>query len=122
MKSSISLAMALALFMSMVIGCRESKPKPSSYSVTYEVTSTDTGAASLTYANDNGSTEQQTVPLPWIKRFTAKPGQFLYLSAQNSSEYGGLTIRINIDGKTVKVANSHGGYSIATTSLYCCEP
>lgn len=117
-----STAVALILILGVGIACRESRPKANSYSITYEVTSTDTDGASVTYSNDNGSTEQQNVGIPWVKRFTAKPGQFLYLSAQNRNDFGSLTVRINVDGKTVKIANSNGGYAIASTSLYCCQP
>ncbi|HEY6244541.1 MAG TPA: hypothetical protein VIX17_11365 [Pyrinomonadaceae bacterium] len=111
-------AIALVLLVVILIGCKHSSRSSSSPSVTYEVTGT-TDSASVTYENETGGTEQADVTVPWTKRFVSHGG-FLYLSAQNRSEYGSITVRINIDGQTVKTSTSNGGYTIASASYNCC--
>jgi hypothetical protein len=86
-----------------------------SYKVTYRITGSS-GKASLTYQNQDGGTEQTTVATPWDKSFTAKAGDFLYISAQNERDYGGVKCEILIDGKRIKTAESSGAYVIASCS------
>lgn len=84
------------------------------YTVTYSVGGTTT-MASLTYENASGGTEQKDVKVPWSgQTFNAKRGQFLYVSAQNGSEYGTISCEILINGKTWKKSSSDGAYAIAT--------
>lgn len=65
-----------------------------------------------------GGTEQHSnVRLPFDHLFKAEPGQFLYISAQNSDSSGWIECEILLNGKTVKQAKSTGGYTIATCSM-----
>lgn len=95
-----------------------SKPASSktSYSIVYRITGKTTTKASLTYENATGDTEQATVALPWSKTFTAKPGAFLYISAQNELDYGSIKCEILVEGIVVKQAESTGAYVIASCS------
>lgn len=73
--------------------------------------------ADLTYKNEDGGTEQiSSAELCWSKTFTAYKGALLYISAQNSLSFGGIIVRIYIDGVLVKTSTSKGGYTIATAS------
>jgi hypothetical protein len=87
----------------------------STYSITYRVKGT-TGSADLTYQNAQGGTEQKNVKPPWESKFTAKPGAFLYVSAQNQWDAGSITCEILVDGTVVKTSTSDGGYKIASCS------
>lgn len=86
-----------------------------SYKVTYKVGGS-TSKASITIQNSSGGTEQREVRVPWSTSFHAKPGQFVYLSAQNKSEYGTVDARIELNGKTVQSASSNEEYGIASVS------
>lgn len=72
--------------------------------------------ASLTYRNATGGTEQKNVTVPWETSFTALPGQFLYLSAQNTGSRGAVTCDILVNGQSIQSARAEGGYKIATCS------
>lgn len=87
-----------------------------SYDVWYKVEGS--GPADMTYRNASGDTEQDTVRLPWSKRFSARRGAFLYVSAQTNSGEDSATIACTItaNGSTVARANSRGAYHIATCS------
>lgn len=87
-----------------------------SYKVIYRV-SGSSGKAALTYQNQDGGTEQTTVVTPWGKSFTANAGDFLYISAQNERDYGGVKCEVLVDGKLVKTAESSGAYVIASCSM-----
>jgi hypothetical protein len=86
---------------------------PKTYKITYKVAG-PTSRASLTYQNEQGATEQATVNVPWEKSFNAVPGDFLYISAQNEKDGGGITCEILVNGVSAKKATSTGGYVIAT--------
>lgn len=86
-----------------------------SYKVTYKVGGS-TSKASITIQNASGGTEQREVRVPWSSSFNVKPGQFVYLSAQNKSEYGTVEARIELNGKTVQSASSNEDYGIASVS------
>ena len=88
---------------------------PTTYSVVYSVGGT-ASSASLTYQNKSGGTDQKKVSLPWTYSFNGKPGDFLYLSAQNEKEYGTVTAEIKLNGTTVQSAESNDGYGIASVS------
>ncbi|HUZ81440.1 MAG TPA: MmpS family transport accessory protein, partial [Gaiellaceae bacterium] len=78
-----------------------------------------TPAASVTYRNVSGGTEQQQyVRLPWTYRVgEARRGQSFYISAQGFDEgTGSVVVEIVIDGAVVKRSESSGEYSIATAS------
>lgn len=84
----------------------------------HEVTYTISGSARrgmMTYATPSGQA-QQTHALPWAKRFQAKSGQQLYVSAQNQGAAGSITCTVTVDGKRIKSNTSSGGYVIAACS------
>jgi hypothetical protein len=78
------------------------------YSVTYIVEGS-TSAASLTYRNDQGGTQQEKVAVPWSA-----------ISAQNQNRNGDITVRILIEGREFKRSDSEGAYTIASASRTCC--
>lgn len=89
---------------------------PLAYEVTYTVGGS-TSSASITYQNATGSTEQDdAVTVPWFSTFSASPGDFLYISAQNNNESGTVTCQIAVNGTVIKTAHSSGAYTIATCS------
>lgn len=90
------------------------------HNVEYAVTGIATTEASLTYSNNQGGTEQQTVTLPWSKTMPMIKGQHFYLSAQNSESTGTIYAQISVDGKLVKLSESSGAYTIATAHGNCC--
>jgi hypothetical protein len=71
----------------------------------------------LTYANETGATVQEKAMSPWEKKFTAKPGQFVYLSAQlDDGKADDVSCNIAVNGATLQEAKSTGQYTIATCS------
>ncbi len=86
-----------------------------SYKVTYKVGGT-ADRASITIQNASGGTEQKSVSVPWSTSFEGRPGQFVYLSAQNKSEYGTVKATIELNGTTVQEASSNEEYGIASVS------
>ena len=92
-----------------------SSTQKSTYKVTYRV-SGSTSSASLTYQNATGGTDQKDVSVPWEESFSAAPGTFLYLSAQNQSEYGALKAEILLDGVAVQSGEADTAYGIASAS------
>ena len=99
----------------------ESRNVAASYKATYDVVGAGTKSASITYTNQDGSTEQREVQLPWSDSFTITPGHFLYISAQNKNSAGSITVYISINGETRKIATSEGAYVIASSSYSCCR-
>ncbi len=84
--------------------------------VTYSVTGS-ASAASLTYQNDSGGTNQQTVNLPWTRTFSGfGSGDFLYVSAQNQDDHGTLRCEIKIGSRVAFSSDASGAYSICTAS------
>lgn len=112
------LVACLGLVLSACGGETESKPK--TYSVTYSVSGINTNSASLTYQNNEGGTSQEVVSLPWSKIIIAKPGDFLYISAQNKNGDGSITSTITVDKTIFKTSTSKGAYVIATATGTCC--
>jgi hypothetical protein len=120
-----TLAAAIALVaLVATAGCLENLTSPTTatptvhyYSVEYKVTGTATSSASLTYANSAGGTSQSSnAALPWSFKFSAKSGQFLYISAQNNDKYGCVDAVIVVDGKDFKTGSGCGAYAIGTAS------
>ena len=75
--------------------------------------------ADLTLENQLGGTEQKKdVPLPYELNFQATPGQFLYISAQNTTDstHTSITCEIRVNGVVTEKSVSDGQYSIATCS------
>lgn len=91
---------------------------PVEHTVIYKIDSKNPKSyISLTYQNETGSTAQEDTFTPWVKTFTAKSRQFIYVSAQlNSDTAIDITCTITIDGQVLKEANSRGKFSIATCS------
>lgn len=58
--------------------------------------------AGITCVNESGGTDQMEVRLPWSKQFQGRPGQRLYVSAQNKTDQGGLTVQIVLNGAVVQ--------------------
>lgn len=86
------------------------------YMISYRIGGT-ARTVDLTYNNAGGDTEQQNdKSVPWNSGFSAHPGQFLYVSAQNQGESGTVTCEITLNGAVVKSSQSSGAYSIATCS------
>src|SRR5689334_3148660 len=96
----------LLIIAALLAGCVSAPAAPvaSSYTIVYEVTGTSTGGANITMQNASGATEQKRIDLPWSLSFTARAGQFVYLSAQKQSEFGAITCRILLDGKEAQKA------------------
>ena len=111
-------------------GCTEQQDTSSSqYMVTYRVLgyfdpNKILDMASLTYENSQGGTEQiSDAELPWEhKLYGMHKGDSVYISAQDSDAYGGVTVEIYIStntndiGTLVKTSTSTGAYVIATAS------
>lgn len=91
---------------------------PTMHTVIYKIDSKNPKSyISLTYQNETGSTAQEDTFTPWEKTFTAKSGQFIYVSAQlNSDTAIDITCTITVDGQVLKEANSRGKFSIASCS------
>jgi hypothetical protein len=78
---------------------------PAELVVIYELESDDVTSADITYQTPTGSSQQEGVDVPLTMEKSGEqgmeltgfsPGDFVYLSAQISSEYGGsLTCRIS---------------------------
>ena len=88
--------------------------------VRYEVL-TGGCTASVTYENRSGNTEQRTVDNGWTYDFNAKSGAFLYVSAQNDCDSGGVSANIyefvDFEGyRLTETATSNGAFVIATAS------
>ena len=86
------------------------------HTIRYEVTGT-ARSVSITLATPTGGTEQaanRAVPLS--VSFTAEPGDFLYISAQNDRERGEVTCSIYKDGVLVERSTSVGAYVICSAT------
>lgn len=121
MTSAISsLLMVVGLWLTLALLCCSGgrSTESGSKKVRYQVDGM-TNKASLTYANEDGGTEQREVSVPWSKEFNCRPGEFLYLSAQNRADYGSIVATIFVDGHIEKQSVSSGGYVIATASSRC---
>jgi hypothetical protein len=86
------------------------------HQVQYNVDGSHVNSASLTYRNATGGTNQMTVKLPWTLTFAGQPGQFVYLSAQNTDDWGSIECTILLDGVPVRRADSNSPYGIASVS------
>lgn len=90
--------------------------------VVYQVTGSTT-SASITYSTPGGGTGQQAdIDVPLVRKsdggsglvFSMRPGEFAYLSAQNSNARGNVTCVITVDGVELARNTSTGAYTIAT--------
>ena len=84
--------------------------------ITYTV-SGSTQSASVTYSSGQGATSQRDVIVPWTSApIQVEPGDFLYISAQNTGNHGTITVKIMSDGMAIRQSTSSGAYAIATAS------
>lgn len=111
----------------LVAGCAQDAPAPKrnlaavERAVVYQVYGTAT-SADITFATPSG-TQQRSVSLPLRTaagpglRGTVPPGQFLYISAQQSGENdyeASITCRIIVDSKVISENTSSGRFSIVS--------
>ena len=88
------------------------------YYVTYGV---DTGAH-VTYTNEQGGIQQETVSGGWSKTFTMRPGNSASISAQIDSEYSdNITVAILVDGQPFRTSTSSGRFAVASARGVCCS-
>lgn len=121
------LAVAIAL-----AGCGggddSAPPAPRIFNVVYEVSGFGVATASATYRTPAGATQQDKVAIlktpvklpQFTGSYSAREGDFLYISAQNDSSAGVVSVSIIVDGKSIGGATSSAPYGIATFSKACC--
>ena len=87
-------------------------------SVRYVVTTDLADAtADVTYNTSSGhASHESNVRLPWSKTFTARPGAFLYISAQLGNYDGEITTTIYVDDMPVKTTTSKGHFVLVVAS------
>lgn len=107
----------LLLLLLIAISFSSCKKEPENTVYRYEV-SGSANDYSITYANSGGNTEQKSsVTSGWYYYWTDTDfDRFLYISAQNNTGTGTVTVKILQDGKVIKEATSTGAYVIATAS------
>jgi len=109
----------LLVLSSLVIGlllqsCSTFEPIELEYS--YEVTGTSKDY-SVTLQNCYDDTQQwSSVWSGWYYKWTQTGERWLYISAQNNTSSGNVTVKIIRNGVVVKQNTSYGGYAIATVS------
>ena len=79
--------------------------------VTYSVTGSSS-EGTITYTTNSG-TEQASAGPPWSRDLAIESGTFVYISAQNGSEFGSVTCTITVDGIVVSTNTSTADYGIA---------
>ena len=94
------------------IGVKDYAPRPTTADVRYVV---DCAKCSITYRR-GGATEQTTIFEKKVIDFTVPRGTFLYVSAQNEYQSGGVSCAIVSGGKILERARSDGEFVIATCS------
>ncbi len=98
----------------VISSCTKYKATKSEYK--YEVSGTS-GSYSVTIQNvDNNTQQWSSVANGWNYSWTQTGTRWLYLSAQNNTANGNVTVKIIRDGKVVATNTSYGAYSIATVS------
>lgn len=78
--------------------------------------------ASITVATPSGTSQSSDIDVPIRKvsdrtlglQLCMAPGDFVYLSAQNSNDTGTIECRIEVDGHLIASNTSSGAYSIAS--------
>ncbi len=70
----------------------------------------------VTYGRDRGEATQSRVRLPWRLKFTAREGEFLYVSGQFPDRATPIRCEIWVDGKAVHRASSGNSSPIASCS------
>lgn len=96
---------------------------PQTHEVVYKILTTDCMTFDVTYEMPGGTSQKSVNACPSgnvVDHLTAKHGDFLYLSAQNTMEpYAGYTQKpfscsISVDGEAVATVQSTGFASIAS--------
>ena len=89
----------------------------------YEITGTATSVR-ITFYDENGSTIQQPVNLPWSYSFQRSNGYdfFAYLSAQNEGTDGTVTAKIYKEGNVERQATASGAYCSVTINYSWSVP
>ena len=109
---------AWMMLLALTLGCGGGgTPKaPATYQVEYLVSGA-TYDASLTYENETGGTNQEKIDSTWSKKFEAKPGQYLAVSAQKGDrEKTALKVEIKVNGKVEASASSNDEFGIASAN------
>jgi hypothetical protein len=96
---------------------------PQTFEVKYGATGF--GGGDVTYSTPGGGTAQEHVPngVAFAKAYTAKAGDFLYVSVQNnSSDASAVSLAtIDVNGKPFRAERSTGPFFIATANGTCCQ-
>jgi hypothetical protein len=105
----------------LFVSCKDDTAAPENKAKTVKYTlGGSANDYSITYASQGEGTEQiDPVSNTWTYSFTAQPGDFLYISAQNNKASGSVSVYIYVSGKVEKSATSTGEYVIATASMSC---
>jgi hypothetical protein len=115
-------ACAVASVMAGCGGGEDDSPRQVEYTVSDGTLTLFSGrAAHITYAPSMGETAQVDALIPWTYKRTAKPGEFLYVSAQSQQRTGTIYVNIFIDGKPAHSSSSRAAYGVATASGTCCS-
>ena len=85
--------------------------------VRYKITSDKNRRVSITMNTKNGTTQYNGIKTPYeTPPETFKVGEFVYISAQNQTGSGSITVEITIDAISYKKETCYGEYCIATVS------
>lgn len=92
------------------------EPENENRTIKYTITGT-CAKADATYEFTGGTQQESNIkPGQWAKSYNAKKGDFVYISAQNYTATGDITVSIYVDDRLFKTATSSGAYVIATAS------
>jgi hypothetical protein len=114
--------LAIAILIGLIIACGQSKQiksnKQTTKSVTYKVTSNGSNRpVDITLESGQGTTAQYNNKLtPFETTITFSSGDFVYLSAQNQTDRGSITVSISVNGVKFKETTCEGEYCIASVS------
>ncbi len=111
MKLNIKTLIALSLLWMAITGCTKESMQ-SDYK--YEVSGT-AGDYSITCEGaPSGTVQYSNVGSGWAYTWKQTGTRWLYMSAQNNTDNGTVTVKIIRDGKVVAQQTSSGAYVIAT--------
>lgn len=94
---------------------------PETFVITYEVTGT-TSSVKVSYTNETGGTQQETVSLPWNHKCFVRGSFHAHIFAQNEEKKGTIRVRILLNDQEKKSSVSSGAFVIATASLMHIPP
>lgn len=126
MNNKIKCFLALLISVGLILACGTERNTSSNtnkkevdkvYNVTYKVSSDKNRGVDVTMTGEGGSTTQYNgYQTPFVKSYNFKKGDFVYVSAQNQSSRGSITVEILVGGVLFKTETCHGEYCIATVS------